>query len=41
MIEDDQTRSLWERMKLCPYLLAGLRKAGFRGGWLEFSWPTR
>jgi hypothetical protein len=35
MIENFRTRSLWERMKLCPYIVQGLKKAGFRNGWLD------
>ena len=34
MIENYRTGLLWEVMKRCPYLAAGLRRAGFRGGWL-------
>jgi hypothetical protein len=35
MIENDRSGMLWELMKRCPYLVRGLRRAGFRGGWLE------
>ena len=34
MIENHRTQLLWELMKKCPYLTAGLRTAGFAGGWL-------
>jgi hypothetical protein len=34
MIENYRTGLLWEVMRRCPYLAAGLRRAGFRGGWL-------
>ncbi len=34
MIENYRTGLVWEVMKRCPYLEAGLRRAGFRGGWL-------
>jgi hypothetical protein len=34
MIEAYQTGLLWKLMKNCPYILNGLRRAGFRGGWL-------
>jgi hypothetical protein len=27
----------WRLMRNCPYLLTGLRKAGFHGGWLDAS----
>jgi hypothetical protein len=35
MIENWRSGLLWERMKRSPYLVAGLRRAGFRGGWLD------
>ena len=35
MIENHRTGLLWELMRRCPYLVRGLRRAGFRGGWLE------
>ena len=34
MIENYQTGFLWKLMKDCPYILNGLRRAGFNGGWL-------
>jgi len=34
MIENYQTGLLWRLMRDCPYILNGLRRAGFRGGWL-------
>ena len=34
MIENYQTGFLWELMKKCPYIIEGLRRAGFTGGWL-------
>ena len=34
MIENHRTGFLWQLMKKCPYLVSGLRRAGFRGGWL-------
>ena len=34
MIENYRAGFLWELMKKCPCIVAGLRKAGFRGGWL-------
>ncbi|CAK0781134.1 Glycoamylase-like domain-containing protein [Gammaproteobacteria bacterium] len=34
MIENYQTGLPWRLMRQCPYLIAGLRRAGFRGGWL-------
>lgn len=33
-IENHQTGLLWQLMRACPYIVAGLRRAGFRGGWL-------
>jgi len=35
MIENYRTGRLWEIMRRCPALITGLRRAGFRGGWLE------
>jgi hypothetical protein len=34
MIENDRTGLLWGLTRQCPYLVAGLRRAGFSGGWL-------
>ena len=35
MIENFQTELLWDIMKKCPYVIKGLKKAGFTGGWLD------
>ena len=34
MIENQRTDLIWRLMRACPYLVHGLRRAGFRGGWL-------
>ena len=34
MIENHRSGFVWETMKRCPYLVRGLRRAGFAGGWL-------
>ena len=34
MIENDRTELVWKLMRSCTYVLAGLRRAGFKGGWL-------
>ncbi|MDQ3516418.1 MAG: hypothetical protein M3403_06545 [Gemmatimonadota bacterium] len=34
MIENYRSGFLWELMKKCPFVVDGLRKAGFTGGWL-------
>ncbi|HVD76809.1 MAG TPA: glucoamylase family protein [Vicinamibacteria bacterium] len=34
MIENHRTELVWKLMRSCPYVLAGLRRAGFKGGWL-------
>jgi hypothetical protein len=34
MIENYRSELLWRLMRPCPYLVAGLRRAGFSGGWL-------
>jgi hypothetical protein len=33
-IENYRTGLLWDIMRRCPYIVAGLRRAGFTGGWL-------
>jgi len=35
MIENHRTGFLWSLMRNCPYLMTGLRRAGFHGGWLS------
>ena len=35
MIENYLSEFLWSLMRRCPYLVMGLRRAGFVGGWLE------
>lgn len=34
MIENYRSDFLWKLMRGCPYIVAGLRRAGFSGGWL-------
>jgi hypothetical protein len=34
MIENHRTGFLWNLMRQCPYIVSGLRRAGFAGGWL-------
>jgi hypothetical protein len=34
MIENYRTGLIWRLMRDCPYLVKGLRRAGFTGGWL-------
>ena len=34
MIENYRTGRLWQWMRSCPYIVGGLRRAGFGGGWL-------
>jgi hypothetical protein len=34
MIENYRTGLLWQLMRSCPYIVDGLRRAGFAGGWL-------
>jgi len=33
-IENYRTGLIWNVMRRCPYIVTGLRRAGFRGGWL-------
>ena len=35
MIENFRSELPWRLMRQCPYIRAGLQRAGFRGGWLE------
>jgi hypothetical protein len=35
MVENYRTGMVWELMCRCPYLLTGLGRAGFAGGWLD------
>ena len=34
-IENHRSELLWHLMRECKYVIAGLRRAGFSGGWLE------
>ncbi len=34
MIENYRTQLIWRLMRDCPHVSTGLRRAGFRGGWL-------
>lgn len=35
MIENYLSGAAWSLMRSCPYIVSGLRRAGFTGGWLE------
>jgi hypothetical protein len=35
MIENHRTQLIWRLMRKCPHVTSGLRRAGFRGGWLQ------
>jgi hypothetical protein len=35
MIENYRSGLLWRLMRQCPHLVAGLRRAGFTGDWLN------
>jgi hypothetical protein len=37
MIENYRSGMLWSLLRQCPYLVNGLRRAGFSGGWLDGS----
>jgi hypothetical protein len=34
MIENYRSGLLWRLMRRCPYIVSGLRRAGFTGAWL-------
>ena len=35
MVENHRSGLIWSLMRRCPYLVEGLNRAGFSGGWLE------
>ncbi|MBP8212535.1 MAG: hypothetical protein KAX53_02240, partial [Saprospiraceae bacterium] len=35
MIQNHESELIWKVMKKNPYIIAGLKKAGFSGGWLN------
>ena len=35
MLENYRSGLIWKIMRGCPYIVSGLRKAGFSGGWLD------
>ena len=35
MVENHRTGLIWDIMRRSPYVVSGLRRAGFTGGWLE------
>jgi len=35
MIENFRSGLIWNLMRRCPYIVSGLRRAGFTGGWLS------
>ena len=35
MIENYRTEFIWRLMRRCPFIVTGLRRAGFSGGWLN------
>ena len=37
MIENYLSEFVWRLMRRCPYIITGLRRAGFSGGWLEHA----
>lgn len=39
MLENHRSGQLWKLMRTCPYIIAGLRHADFRGGWLDSPYP--
>jgi hypothetical protein len=39
MIENHESDLIWSTARKCPHLARGLRRAGFRGGWLDKDDP--
>jgi len=35
MIENFQSELIWKSIRKCSYIVDGLRRAGFRDGWLN------
>jgi hypothetical protein len=35
MIENYQSELIWKTIRTCPFIATGLRRAGFRNGWLD------
>lgn len=35
MIENYRTGLIWDIMRRSPYIVSGLKKAGFNSGWLD------
>ena len=35
MIENYRSGLVWQLMRRCPYVVTGLRRAGFTNGWLS------
>jgi len=40
MIENYYSELMWRLMRSCPYVVTGLRRAGFKGGWLAELQPA-
>jgi hypothetical protein len=41
MVENHRTELLWRLMRTCSHLNTGLKRAGFRGGWLKGAGGSR
>lgn len=41
MLENYRSELVWKTMRTNPYIVRGLRQAGFRGGWLDSSTVSR
>jgi hypothetical protein len=41
MIENYRSGLVWRLMRQCPYIVNGLRRAGFQGGWLGTELKTK
>jgi hypothetical protein len=40
MLENYRTELVWRLMRKNKYIVKGLRRAGFTGGWLDQAAPT-
>jgi len=41
MIENYRSQLVWRVMRRNPYIVRGLKRAGFTGGWLGAAAPAR
>jgi hypothetical protein len=40
MAENHRSGLIWRHLRRSPYIIDGLRRAGFSGGWLDTAEPV-